>query len=100
MEEQKAPVRIVELEERVLPDNSFEGAYAIYLRLSHEPSPRWQSAFESLMRREVRHRITSFVGDRLRVVVSRRDNLALVLRQMEELTRRANIELDLTTPEV
>lgn len=98
MEEAPSPVTIVELEERVVPDNSFEGAYAIYLRLSREPPLAWQSTFESLMNREVRHRVVSFVGDRLRVVISRRDNLEMVLRQMEELTRRTNIQLDFVHP--
>mgnify|MGYP001263488996 CR=1 FL=1 len=88
------PVEIVKLEDQVVPDNSFDDAYAIYLRLSYEPPLAWQETFEALMEQEVRHRITSFVGARLRVVISRRDNLEMVLRQMNRLVRKANIQHD------
>lgn len=90
------PVEIVDVEETIMPDNSFEEAYAIYLRLSHEPPLEWEDAFERLMDQEVRRRIVSFVGAKMRVVISRRDNLEMVLRQMEKLTRRTNVMLDYT----
>ena len=90
------PVEIVDLESKVLPDNSFEDAYAIYLRLSYDPPLPWQKRFEHLMEREVRHRIVSFVPNKLRVVISRRDNLEMVLRQMNTLARQTNIDLDYT----
>lgn len=88
------PIEILELEEKFVPDNSFDEAYAIYLRLSREPPLEWEEVFESLMMQEVRQRITSFVGNRLRVVVSRRDNLDMIIRQMSRLVRQANIKLD------
>ena len=94
MNERFAPVEIVALEPDVVPDNSFDGAYAIYLRLSYDPPLAWQRHFERLMDREVRRRIVSFVPGKLRVVISRRDNLTLVLDQMSELARRTNIDLD------
>jgi len=94
--ERPAPVEIIELEERVVPDNSFDEAYAIYLSLSCEPSLEWEEAFLALMEEEPRRRIVSFVGDKMRVVISRKDNLEMVLRQMTALARRTNIKLDYT----
>lgn len=93
---ERPPVEIIELAPEVLPDNSFDDAYAIYLVLSYDPPLEWQRHFERLMEREVRQRIVSFVPGKLRVVVSRRDNLAMVLDQMTALARRTNIELDYT----
>lgn len=94
MEERYPPVEITHLEERVVPDNSFDEAYAIYFALSYEPPPAWQDTFERLMEREVRPRITSFVGPKLRVVISRQDNLETVARQIQHLVRKTNIQLD------
>lgn len=96
MSDRPFPVEIVEVEELIAPDNSFEGAYAIYLRLSHEPPLEWEEAFGRLMDQEVRQRIVSFVGAKMRVVLSRRDNIEMVLRQMANLTRRTNVMLDYT----
>lgn len=96
MEERYPPVEITHLEERVVPDNSFDDAYAIYLALSYEPPLPWQEAFERLMAREVSPRITSFVGPRLRVVIGRKEDLKSVLYQIEGLVRKTNIELDFT----
>lgn len=96
MEERWSPVELVRLEERVVPDNSFDDAYAIYFQLSYEPPPVWQETFERLMRREVRSRVTSFIGPRLRVVIGARENLEMVTRQIAHLVRKTNIELDFT----
>lgn len=93
-EEPNPPVEIVDLEPEVVPDNSFDEAYAIYLRLSYDPPYEWQLHFERLMAREVRQRTISFVPNKLRVVISRRDNLDMILRQMNALTRQTNIALD------
>jgi len=94
--ERPYPIEIVEVEPLIVPDNSFEEAYAIYIRLSHEPPLEWEDAFERLMAQEVRQRIVSFVGAKMRVVISRRDNLEMVLRQLAALTRKANVTLDYT----
>lgn len=96
MEERFPPVELIELQDRVVPDNSFDEAYAIYFTLSYEPPLKWQERFEQLMQREVRPRITSFVGPALRVVITRRENLESVLRQIQHLVRKTNIELDFT----
>lgn len=88
------PVSILELEDRVAPDNSFDGAYAIYFRLSYDPPLKWQETFEALMRQEVQPRIVSFVGPSLRVVITRKDHLETVVRQISDLTRKTNIRLD------
>jgi len=88
------PVSIIELEDRVVPDNSFDDAYAIYLRLSYDPPLVWQERFEALMQREVQPRIVSFVGHALRVVITRKDNLESLMRQLSALVRQTNIELD------
>lgn len=96
MNRRNPPVEIVDLEPEVVPDNSFDEAYAIYLRLSHDPPLEWQLHFEKLMRQQVHQRTVSFVPNKLRVVISRRDNLEMVLRQMNKLTRQTNIHLDFT----
>ena len=96
VEERPLPVKIFELEETVVPDNSFEGAYAIYLRLSCAPPLEWEDAFGRLLEQEGRRRIVSFIGSKMRVVISPRDNLKAVLRQMEDLARRTNVLLDFT----
>jgi len=94
VEEHYPPVEITYLEDRIVPDNSFDEAYAIYLALSYEPPLAWQDEFHRQMEREVRPRITSFVGPKLRVVISRKDNLESVLHQMQRLVRKTNILLD------
>lgn len=96
MEERYPPVELIRLEDRVVPDNSFDDAYAIYFALSYEPPLTWQEHFERLMRREVRARITSFVGPAIRVVIGPRENLEMVARQIAHLVRKTNIELDFT----
>lgn len=96
MKERYPPVELLRLEERVVPDNSFDGAYAIYFTLSYEPPLVWQERFERLMRREVRSRITSFVGPAIRVVIGPRENLEMVTRQIADLVRKTNIDLDFT----
>lgn len=95
MESRGEPVAITHVEERVVPDNSFDDAYAIYLGLSYEPPLLWQEAFHRLMAREPEPRITSFVGPKLRVVVGPKDNLESVLRQVAHVVRKTNLELDL-----
>lgn len=96
MERRNPPIEITDLEPEVVPDNSFDEAYAIYLQLSYDPPLNWQLRFEQLMRQEVRQRTISFVPNKLRVVISRRDNLEMVLRQMNSLARQTNIDLDFT----
>ncbi len=95
-EEGYPPIEIVDLDPEVVPDNSFDEAYAIYLTLSYDPPYEWQLHFERLMEREVRQRTISFVPKRLRVVITRRDNLEMILRQMNALARQTNIDLDFT----
>ncbi|HLS91826.1 MAG TPA: hypothetical protein VK101_11280 [Limnochordia bacterium] len=96
MEERCPPVELVEIQDRVVPDNSFEDAYAIYFTLSYEPPLVWQERFEHLMQREAKPRVTSFVGPALRVVIGRRENLESVFRQIEHVVRKTNIDLDFT----
>lgn len=94
MSDRPFPVEITDVEDLIVPDNSFEEAYAIYFHLSHEPPLEWEDAFQRLMEREIRQRIVSFVGAKMRVVITRRDNLDMVMRQMASLTRRVNVQLD------
>lgn len=89
------PIEVMELEDRVVPDNSFDEAYAVYFRLSYEPDMKWQEMFERLMREEVHPRITSFVGPRLRVVISRRTHLESLIRQIKDVVRRTNLRAGL-----
>lgn len=96
MSDRRPPLEIIEVEDTIVPDNSFEEAYAIYLRLNYEPPHEWEAAFDRLMADEVRHRTVTFVGAKMRVVISRRDNLDMVLRQLQGLVRRVNVRLDYT----
>lgn len=97
MDEKYPPVHLIELEDRIVPDNSFDEAYAIYFRLSYEPPLRWQDEFEATMRREIQPKIVSFVGPSLRVVITRMEHLENLMRQINELVRKTNIELDFMT---
>lgn len=90
-----APITIVDIDDEVLPDNSFPGAHAFYLLLSAEPSADWQREFEHVCRLKVatRRRVLSIVGSRLRVVVKPTEHIQTVLRHVQEAVATTNARL-------
>lgn len=69
-----------------------EGYYAIYVRLSHEPSAAWQQCFMDEWRRVPTglKRNISVLDERLRVEIHGDDNLQEQLDFVVELVNRAN----------
>lgn len=66
--------------------------YAIYLRLSHEPSALWQTCFMNEWKRVPTglKRVATVVGDRLRVELHGDDMVQEHLDFVAELVNRAN----------
>lgn len=90
------PVRILELDSEIQPDNTFPNAHAIYLILSHEPSAAWQREFVRVCRIRVatRRRPITVVGDRLRIVIDPTEHLESVLRTLQEAVTLTNQRLE------
>lgn len=95
-EKDAAPERVtvVDVEDYTEPA-ARDGYYAIYLRLSHEPSARWRAFFDQEWKRVPTglKRDATIVTDRVRIEIHGDDMLQEQLDFAGELVHRTNIAL-------
>ena len=88
----RVEVRLVDIDPRVEPDNTFPGACGVYLVLSTDPGIQWAREFErqwKMAPHGVKRRMT-VVGDRLRITLGPRDHVEEVLSIAADLVEKTN----------